>query len=237
MALSLLDAARAATNAPVDCHVTLGRGRSYCGDSRLLGRGLTSIAASPMWATLARAEPLPTTALLMDVGNDLLYGVDVPRILAHVEATLVHLVARAERVIVAGLPLAAIQRVTTRQFLVVRTILLPRSPLTFAAAQRGAEQLQQGLRTMAIRCGATFYEPELAWYGFDVVHVRRRHQHEAARRWLAAPANGPASPVDTALGRLRLLLTPPAERTWFGWRTTAAQPARRWRDGSTLSLW
>ncbi|MBL8753498.1 MAG: hypothetical protein JNK15_09370 [Planctomycetes bacterium] len=240
LTLAVLDAERARVAGPVEMHAAAGFGRSYCVASRFLVRGLGPIDTSPMWAHLAAtdaADRARTTALLMDVGNDLLYGLRVDRILAAVEGTLVRLCTVAERVVVVGLPIATVRTVTKAQFLLVRTVLVPGSPLTFADAREGAERLHDGLRTLAERHGAAFREHRPEWYGFDPMHVRRRNAAAATRDWLAAPASASMRPFDTWTGRWRLRLAGPAERTWCGVRCRHVQPALLFRDGSSLSLW
>lgn len=237
MVLALLDARRADHGGPVECHAALGRGRSYGLPSRLLGRGLGGILASPLWREPHGARAT-TTALLMDVGNDLLYGVPVPRIVEWFTAANERLDAIAARRVVIGLPVAAIRRLPRWRFLLVRSVLVPSSRLTLAQAVDGAEALHTALAQLAARTGAAFGELAPEWYGLDPIHVRRRHVAAAARAWLGGSASPASAPrCDTALQRARLLGCAPAERTWFGQRTTAAQPAMRFVDGSSLHLW
>src|SRR6185295_18846516 len=85
----------------------LGRGRSYVDWSRyLFVRGLPGIESCALWSELDRFPPLPTVALVTDVGSDLLYGHPVARIAAAVEACLDRLIARGAEVVLARLPLA-----------------------------------------------------------------------------------------------------------------------------------
>jgi len=237
MMLPLLDAARSAAAGPVEAHAALGRGRSFGIPSRLLCRGLGGIDGCGLWNALDRAAPMPTTALLMDVGNDLLYGVDVDRILGWVDAALQRLGTHAERRIVVGLPMTSLRRLPAWRFAFVRTVLVPGCRLTLANALDGAERIDRGLRDLANAHGATFHEPRPAWYGFDPIHVRTRFWRDAAREWLGVTGARDAAPIDGPFERLRFLFAAPAERTMFGVRRVRTQPARRWRDGTTLSLW
>ena len=239
LALPLLAAARASAGGPVEAHCALGRGRSYGLRSSLLGRGLPSIRASGLWTQLPQLVPAKTTALLLDVGNDLLYGVAPPQILAWVDEVLQRLAAAAERRVVVGLPVATIARLPAWRFQLVRRILVPSSRLTFAAAREGSEVLNAGLRTLASRHGATFAALPADWFGFDPVHVQRRHWRTAVRQWLDVPddRSEPQPTVAGALAQWRFLGAAPHERSWFDRTTNTAQPVRSWRDGSTLSLW
>lgn len=237
MALALLDAERARAGGPALGDMALGRGRSYATPSLLLGRGIDGILASRLWAQPATLPRAATTALLMDVGNDLLYGAEPARILEWADATLARLCERAERVVVVGLPIAAVRLLPPWRFHVVRRVLVPSSRLSYAAARDGCERLHDGLRALAAARGARFCEQPLAWFGLDPMHVRRSRWREAAAAWLDAPTAGARPPLDTHAHRLGLLFAAPDERRWFGRTTRTPQPARRYADGSALALW
>lgn len=234
LALPLLEAARSRHAGAVEAHFVLGRGRSFGLRSSLLGRGLAGIRDSELWRRLPDLPPLPTTALLMDVGNDLLYGVEVPRIVDWVEEVFGQLRAVAGECHVVGLPLASIRRLPAWRFQLVRTLLVPASRLTHARCLAASEQLQEALRRLATASAARFHEPPEHWYGLDPVHVRRRHWRAACSTWLQA--DGHARDPGT-LAHLRFLFAAPAERTWFGRTTRTGQPVHRWPDGSSVSLW
>jgi hypothetical protein len=237
MALALIDAERACAAGPVHADMALGRGRSYGMPSRLLGRGLDGIRRSRLWAEPASIPRAATTALLMDVGNDLLYGAAPPQILAWADETLARLCDRAARVVVVGLPIAAVRLLPPWRFHVVRRVLVPSSRLSYAAARDGCEQLHDGLRALAAARGARFCEQPLAWFGLDPMHVRRSRWRDAADAWLDAPTVAVPAPLDTHAHRLGLLFAAPDERRWFGRTTRTPQPARRYADGSALALW
>lgn len=237
MALTLLDAARAEAGGAVEAHAALGRGRSYGVRSRLFGRVLRGIDGCELWNVLAAAPPRPTLALVMDVGNDLLYGEDVPRILAWVEAALQRLCAPTTRVVVVGLPLPALRSLTPWRFQVMRTLLVPGSRLSLPQVLDLAERLHAGLAALAANHGARFHAPPGPWYGFDPVHVRPVRWPDAARLWLDTAAAPPTPPLDGTLARLRFLFAVPAQRSLLGRPQRAPQPCRRWADGTTLSLW
>src|SRR5262245_26664125 len=62
---------------PVEIMAAIGHGRSYGQDSQLLGRKISGIFPCTLWEDLQARPPLPTFALITDVGNDLGYGVPV----------------------------------------------------------------------------------------------------------------------------------------------------------------
>ena len=71
--------ARAGTRAaaPADLFVAAGHGRGYAVTSRVGVRRLPSILASGLWRALDRERVSAPAALVMDVGNELLYGLGV----------------------------------------------------------------------------------------------------------------------------------------------------------------
>lgn len=147
MALALLDAERARAGGPVHADLALGRGRSFGMPSRLLGRGIDGILASRLWSQAAAAPREATTALLMNVGNDLLYGAAPPQILACADATLARLCERAERVVVVGLPIAAVRLLPPWRFHVVHRVLVPSSRLSYDAARHARAPLGLAVRS------------------------------------------------------------------------------------------
>lgn len=206
--------------------------------SRLLGRGLGPIHESSLWNVLEAAPAPGGLGLVMDVGNDILYHVDVPRIVGHVDRTLARLRPHVEQLVVVGLPLPALRTLSPLRFRLVRSVLVPRSRLSFAEALAAAERLHAELARLARRHRAVFHELPQRWYGFDPIHVRRAHWHEAVRTFVGTGARPvPPPPADGALERLRFLFAAPDERTWFGEPQRRAQPALRHADGGSVSLW
>lgn len=237
MALPLLDAARVDARGAIELHAALGRGRSYGVRSQLFGRGLGGIDDCGLWRALAAAPARPTTALVMDVGNDLLYGVEPARVLTWVDTALQRLRASTDRIAVVGLPVEALRAMAPWRFRLVRSLLAPGCRLSPAQLLAAAERLHDGLAALAAAHRASFHAPPPHWYGFDPIHVRPRFWREALRTWLGADPAAATTHLDGRLARLRFLFAAPAERTLLGRRRRRAQPSRRFGDGSTLSLW
>lgn len=229
---------RARAGGAVEVHGALGHGRSYGLPSRLLGRGLAGILASPVWAATAGGDRERTTAILMDVGNDLFYGVPVPLLLAWIDLCLQRLGERAGEVAVVGIPMAALHRLRPWQFEVFRRVMAPSCRLDLQEGLRQAQQLHDGLVALAARQKARFVPVDDAWYGVDPIHVRRRHWRQAAALLAGGEAvPGPGRRLDGLVARCGWRWARPAERTWLGRVRTAWQPARRYADGTTVSLW
>ena len=68
--------------------VASGHGRSYGLKSWFLGRSLPPILECRLWNDLALRSNVPTTAMMTDIGNDILFNVPVPVIAAWIETVL-----------------------------------------------------------------------------------------------------------------------------------------------------
>lgn len=222
--------AAARQQGPVELLAALGFGRSYGIASSVLFRTLPGIDDCGLWPAVAQAPPLPATGLVMDVGNDLLYGVDVDSILAWVERALQRLRPAVQRLAVLSLP--GLQSIGRRRYTIFRTLLFPRCRIPLAEMLDKAEHLDDGLLQLAAQHGAVHLRTEPQWYGLDPVHIQRRHWPALAQRLLGTPA-----PVARPRFDRQLLLARPAQYERFGRPRGKPQPSAQWPDGSTLSLW
>lgn len=168
----LVSAARSRSGPDVEVFAALGLGRSYGMESRVLARTLPGILHSGLWPALAKRPPLRTRALITDVGNDILYGASPTQILEWVEAALGRVGRYTDDVVVTGLPLDSIRRLSPAKFLAFRTILFHRCRLPFTGIVDAAERIDAGLARLAASHGARFVSLRPDWYGFDPVHIR-----------------------------------------------------------------
>lgn len=230
---------RQAWREPLDIIAAPGRGRSYGLTTRLMGRELSSLRHCGLWSACDSLSDLPTSALVTDVGNDVMYGVPVDEILNWVEAVFRRLQNLQATVVATPLPIEPLRRLTPRQYQVLRTMLFPRNRAPFAEAQARAEAVDRGLRELVKTYGATLIEPRLAWYGIDPIHVRRSQWNNAWGEIVGAWQ--PPSPVEPIVMRhwtwVRSQLWRPAERRWFGIAQRRAQPAVTFSNGTRLSLY
>ena len=102
-----------------------------------------------------------------------------------------------------------------------------------------AAEVDAGLRELAKRQGCQVVSPRGEWYGFDPIHVRRRHRATAWSEMLSAwpGLEGIRIPGQSPFGGLRYWRLAPAERELWGRTRRAAQPAWRHNDGSTIWLY
>src|SRR4051794_38173405 len=73
---------------PVEIMAAMGHGRSYGQDSSVFGRKISGIFPCALWQDLQNRPKLPTSALVTDIGNDLLYGISPDLLLQWVERCL-----------------------------------------------------------------------------------------------------------------------------------------------------
>jgi hypothetical protein len=225
---------------PLDLLAAFGHGRSYGLCRGVLGHSRPGIVECGLWEALARRPAGATAALLTDVGNDLLYEVPPAQIAGWVESCLERLATGAARTVVTPLPLCSIARLSPAKFLFLRTILFPGCGLSHATALDRARDLDDRLRTLARAYGARIVEPKPIWYGFDPIHIRRRH---LARAWRAILSpwldrEPPGDPVTSSLWRWLTLRRLAPERCWtFGRERRQEQPAGKLADGTMLSFY
>ena len=89
----VVETARLIWQEPVEIMAAIGHGRSYGQNSQVLGRKISGIFSCALWQDLQNRPPLPTAALVTDVGNDLLYEVPIARLMEWVEGCLDQLAA------------------------------------------------------------------------------------------------------------------------------------------------
>ena len=126
----------------------LGHGRSYGINSTVLGRTLPGILDCGLWEALRRAADVPTAALVTDIGNDLLYQVEVPQIVAWVDNAIQRLQQAGARVTMTLLPIGSLLKLAPRRYYIFRTVMFPRCRLTFAEASARARELHDRLQAL-----------------------------------------------------------------------------------------
>jgi hypothetical protein len=212
---TVVSAARTAWGRDVEVLAALGHGRSYGAASSVLCRRLPGILESSLWRDLGSLPPVPTRALVSDVGNDILYGFSAERTLAWVEEAVSRLQRVTRDILLTDLPLASIRRLSEARFLLFRSILVPSCRLSQAQVIDVAEQLDAGLATLSAVRGVTFSHLDPAWYGFDPIHIRPSLWRPAWRQILGVPSTadgGDGSPLEG----LQLYFMRPERRWLFG---------------------
>ncbi|MDA1051912.1 MAG: hypothetical protein O3C40_15710 [Planctomycetota bacterium] len=235
----VFDSARNTWGSPLDIVAATGHGRSYGMSSRVLGRTLPGILQSGLWNALATRPPVPTAALLTDIGNDILYGASAEQITRWVERCLIQLKPIAQQITITQLPLASLEELGAIRFLAMRTILFPQSRLTLNSALSTARALNANLIDLAQQYNLNVVEPALHWYGIDPIHIKRGQQPHAWQQILQSwtPDQETAAARHSSLRWASLRRIRPQTRHLFGHQQQQEQPARQLSDGSFVSLY
>jgi hypothetical protein len=218
----------------------MGHGRSFGQDSSILGRKISGIFPCALWQDLHARPPLPTTALVTDVGNDLMYGVAPNRLLEWVGACLDRLAEAGAATVITELPISSLARLGESRFRFFRRILFPRSELTLGAARELAAAINEGLAALGSARKMTVIPASDAWYGFDPIHLKRGARQSAWSQILSAWRESEALEAARAprvWERAYLACLAPHERSILGVRRRSRQPSGRFSDGTTISLY
>jgi hypothetical protein len=231
--------AQSAWGQPLDLLIAAGHGRSYGAWNWVLGYSVPGIVHCGLWEALDARPQAPTAALLTDVGNDLLYGTSAKTILRWVETCLERLQPRCERIVVSELPLTSVARLKPSHYVMLRSVLFPWSRVTFDEVVASAKCLNAGLIELAQKFSASIVQPQQTWYGFDPIHVRRRHTCAAWQTllgpWCDAADSLAARGSVWRWWQLRMRRT--HVQRFLSRERHTPQPALRYADGSTVSLY
>ncbi len=242
---AVVSAAREAWGPETEVLAALGHGRSYGATSRFLVRSLPGIVDCGLWRALDERGRTPTRALVTDVGNDILYGYEVRRILDWVEECVARLQAASDEVAITDLPLVGIHRLGKARFLFFRSLFVPSCRLSLAAVSDAAERVSDGLVELAQRRSLRLVRLRPEWYGLDPIHVRPSLWWTAWQEIVGTPPHGGAAPEPLKGGRprasrreaLSLYLARPERVRVLGleWRTP--QAGRSLPNGGRLRLY
>jgi hypothetical protein len=237
--LSRLVAAVETRSPGADLFVAAGHGRGYGVNTRVAARRLPSILRSGLWRGLDRHGGQAPFALVTDVGNELLYGARAELVASWVRETVWRLADRGATIAITRLPMAGIAEVGPVRYRALRTFFVPGCRLSLAGLKEAAIRLDADLQTIAGDFGAQIIEQPAHWYGFDTLHVRRRHLddlwHMACKAWGIPVVE---SPVASSLATWARVGTKAAEvRSLGGVMRFTKQPVLPLRSGGTLSLY
>jgi hypothetical protein len=235
----VVETARRRWGESIEVLAALGHGRSYGARSRFLVRELPGILESALWRDLEGRDACATTALVTDVGNDVLYGVEVPAILTWVEEVFRRLERAQASIIVTDLPVFNARRLSSSAFALYRSLIVPSCRLSLAEATARAAAVSQGVVALAARHDVTLVRLKPEWYGLDPLHILPRHWRRAWQEILLAGSLTSEPPaLGTSLAEwLRLYWGRPDRRWLFGREQRRAQPALRLPSGVTISLY
>jgi hypothetical protein len=237
---TIISTARRTWPEPIEFMVAKGHGRSYGKETSVFGRKISGIFPCALWQDLHSRAKLPTTALVTDIGNDLLYGTMPQQLLEWVEACLDRLDHAGAATIVTLLPSESIEGLGERRFELYRRLLFAGSKLNLADAKRFVRQINERLIDISNSRKISVIPVSNEWYGLDPIHIRRRSERAAWPKLLAAwrEANEPFSILRSSPWMIAYLATlAPLEWSRFGIARRTPQPCGRFFDGTTISLY
>lgn len=230
---TIVATARTTWGPDVEIVAALGHGRSYGTASAFLVRRLPGILDSGLWRSLEDAPRVPTRALVTDVGNDILYGFPAARILGWVDDALARLAQMTDDIVLTGLPMDSIRRLSPRLFLAARTVLAPSCRLSQTAVTSTAEEVQAGLERLAAARGVRFVPLQPSWYGLDPIHIRPALWPQAWQEILGASCDLGSSRLEA----LRLYAMRPQRQWLCGIEQRAPQRGVRLTRGGRVWLY
>ncbi len=224
---------------PVELFAAHGHGRSFGLRSRVLMRRLPGVRDCRLWDDLdERTSPSTRPlALITDVGNDLLFGVRPEVLLSWVEECIERLRGHDTAITVATLPLESTLRMSAARYQATKALFFPGGGPDWATMQQMTADVDAGLRELAERHECRVVSPRGEWYGFDPIHVRRRHRAAAWSEMLSAwpGIEGVRIERQPVARQLRFWRLSPAERDLWGQTRQATQPV--WQDGDGSTIW
>jgi hypothetical protein len=235
----VISSARAAFDAPLEFFVATGFGRSYGQESKFFWKKFSGILQSGIWAALDRAPPLPTVALVTDVGNDLAYEAPVETVLAWVTTTFERLALHDARIVLNNLPIVSLRTVGALRYQALRAVLFPRCRIPGAELLDRAEALSDALAALADSRKIPVFSAQNAWYGLDPIHPRRRHAGAIWQQMIGAlaPRSDSIAWITPSRAEARLIRR---ARLSSSVRNAAhrppPEPPTQLCDGSTLAL-
>ena len=236
----VVETARRIWGGPVEIMAAMGHGRSYGQDSRVLARKISGIFPCALWQDLQNRPPLPTAALITDIGNDLIYGVRPDQLLTWVAACLDRLSDAGAATVITQLPMDSLERLGEARFRFFRRLLFPRCAVSMSDLRASAMAVNEQLIALGRQRKLSVIPVSGAWYGFDPIHLKRRARPRAWPELLAAwrALDEPLREARASLWTSAYLAClSPHEHTIFSMRRHCAQPSGRLADGSTISLY
>lgn len=204
-----------------------GHGRSYGKRSRAFGRELDGILESRFWSDFAaRDRRGPLYALLTDIGNDLVYGVDVPQILDWAGECARRLTAERAELAVTKLPAEALLSLSAPRFYLTQKLFFPAFKSSWPDMRDKIAALDDAVDAFGPTHSAPVIPTERTWYFIDPIHVRERRRREAWTRYLGGwpTAPPPQVPFVGPRDRTRLHRLPQAIKWINGEPVVAENP-------------
>ena len=234
---SLIEAGRQVYPQLREVWLAAGHGRSYGGPSSIPGRTLPGIIDCRLWADWDSAKPLPTQALLTDIGNDLLYEVPVETIARWVNECCERCSRHDAKLVITLLPARNLAQLSTWRYKFFKNLFFPKCRLDLVEISARVHLLNDRLVEIARHHHASIAEFDPAWYAFDPIHPRRALLHKIWSQFLNRSAIPERFARLPRVERIRMALHAPAERKLVGLTMRRAQPCFKLISGPSIALY
>lgn len=223
---------------PSEILAAIGHGRAYGIFSEAVWRGLPGVADCGLWRQLRETESRQAYALLTDIGNDIVYGLLPEQVLQSVERCVERLQQQSAQIVVTGLPMTSIERLSERRFLLFRNLFYPSCRLPRNETVSRAWAVHDGLVAMAARRKFVLHEQKPEWFGLDGIHVdywqREAYYRDIVQQF--ADSGKKPEPLESGRGLFLTWQRRPefAFKTLFGRAIYRPQPSGLLADGSRV---
>lgn len=224
---------------PFDLFLAAGHGRSYLKKSTVLWRTLPGISDSRIWSFIKRNPEKEAMGVITDIGNDILYEVPIKTIGSAVKRCTAQLLEANCQVSITGLPVESVSKLGKKRYLLMRSILFPGNKTSLPETMDRVHQLEQQIDDLSREFGIKKVKPKSEWFGFDPIHIRRRHRVAAWSFYLQKYGASHGSKTQSGISRVRRwnLRFLRHETKWlFGMKRKSEQPTRELTDGSRVFL-
>ena len=181
-----------------------GMGRSYVAQSRFAWRTTPGILECDLWRCLDEdGLTPPSSVLITDLGNDLVYGRSAKSLLAAVDEviTRVRNLRSDCEIVVTRPPVTSVESLSAIRFRLFRTAIFPFCDLSLPQAIDATRELDAGVAELE---GVSIVNPKREWFGLDPIHIRRRFRAAAFEAFIQSwPAADIRPEVSAEMPRLR----------------------------------
>jgi hypothetical protein len=237
----LLSMAEDALQGPLEVLAAHGHGRSYGAPwSTVLVRQLPGILHCGLWEAIRKKPSALSSALVTDIGNDILYEYPVVQVADWVERCFDQLRDAVGKIVVSALPIQNLEGLSAARYKIFRGLLMPGCSLSLSETTHRAVELNERVRALADARGISIVLPRREWYGVDPIHIRRRACRvawQALLEPLRSNAEAARFSREKRIERILLRTRLPERVRWFGKSIHTPQPSARLSDGTTVSIY
>ncbi len=164
----------------VEVLITSGPGRAYYASGGLLNVAYPPIISSDIFEVAHNKSKsgCQVVALVTDIGNDIMYDVSAEKVIETIQQVFARLQSMNTKVFYTTLPVAFEKKDHPIRFRILRSLLFPRSTVTYDEATAGIIEVNRFLKESTGKYGHLI--PDMNRYlGFDEIHYGWLRAHSA----------------------------------------------------------